>query len=258
VDASERGRRLRLDCLGSAFAFSSGSYWNGWLAGGRVLLDCPPQTLAHLYRLGRTPADLDLVLLSHAHSDHIAGMDLLLLDAVYRHQPEGAPSGGSRETRQGLAVAGPPGIYERLRQIVGLEERRLPPRDDPYITWFEVDGGQAFEWRDLLVEVVAMEHSVPDNGYRVHIDGRVLAYTGDTAPGPHILELARGADALIVECGGPWPGTHCDWPDLFALRRELPASTQVFVTHYDPTSVPPLPEGLDGFVVAEDFGVYEV
>jgi ribonuclease BN (tRNA processing enzyme) len=242
------GGRLRLDCLGSGFAFSAGSYWNGWLVNGRVLLDCPAQALAHLYRLGKTPRDIDLVLLSHAHMDHIAGMDLFLLDAVYRYQPT---------AMRGFAVAGPPGIYERLRQIVGLEERRLPPREDPYITWFEVDDGDAFEWRDMLVEVVRMKHSVPDNGYRLRIGGRVVAYTGDTAPGPHILELAQGADALIVECGGPWPEIHCDWPDVFELRRVLPLSTQVIVTHYDPTTVPELPQ-LEGFTVAEDFAVYDV
>ncbi|MBM3139752.1 MAG: MBL fold metallo-hydrolase [Chloroflexi bacterium] len=63
--------RIHLDCLGSAFAFSAGRYWNGWLLNGRILLDCPAQTVPHLYRLGGSPADVDLVLLSHEHGDHI-------------------------------------------------------------------------------------------------------------------------------------------------------------------------------------------
>ena len=92
---------LRLDCLGSGFAFSSGAYWSGFLLNGRILLDCPPQALVHLYRLGRSAADVDLVLLSHAHTDHIGGMDHLLLDAVYRQKEvRGKP----------FAVAGPPGV----------------------------------------------------------------------------------------------------------------------------------------------------
>ncbi|MDA1004623.1 MAG: ribonuclease Z [Chloroflexi bacterium] len=238
-------RRIRLDCLGSGFAFSSGRYWNGWLLNGRVLLDCPPQALPHLYRLGRSPADIDLVLLSHEHGDHIGGVDLFLLDAVHRHGERDRP----------WAIAGPTGIFERVRTVVGDHSHRVL-RDDPRFAWIEDDGGARFEWAGVVVETVRMQHAVPDNGYRIHIDGAVVAYTGDTAPGPHIAELAEGADVLIVECGGGGPGLHCDWDDVIAIRHALPASTKVLVTHYDPLSVPPLPP-LAGFTLAEDFAVYE-
>ena len=237
--------RIRLDCLGSGFAFSSGRYWNGWLLNGRVLLDCPPQTLPHLYRLGRSPADVELVLLSHEHADHVGGMDLFLVDAVHRYPDRARP----------WAVAGPTGIYERLREVIG-DHRHQPRRDDPRFRWLEDDGGAVFAWAGITVETVRMEHAVPNNGFRVHIDGGVVAYTGDTAPGPHIAALAAGADVLIVECGGSGPGMHCDWDDVIALRRALPPSTEVLVTHYDATRVPALPP-LAGFTLAEDFAVYE-
>jgi phosphoribosyl 1,2-cyclic phosphodiesterase len=238
--------RIRLDCLGSAFAFSAGRYWNGWLLNGRILLDCPAQAVAHLYRLGRTPADVDLVLLSHEHSDHVAGMDLFLLDVVYRYPRR-------RTTPQ--VVAGPTGMRARIESIVG-GHAHAPSRNAERFRWLEDDGGAAFESAGVRVETLRMVHSVPDNGFRVHVDGGVVAYTGDTAPGPHIVELARGADVLIVECGGPWPGIHCDWGDLVALRGELPSATQMLITHYDATTVPALPP-LAGFTLAEDFAVYE-
>ena len=90
------GGRLRLDCLGSGFAFSHGRYWSGFLLDGRILLDCPPQTLPHLFRLGVATAEVELVLLSHAHSDHIGGVDLFLLEAMQggAMQGEGAPASG--------------------------------------------------------------------------------------------------------------------------------------------------------------------
>jgi ribonuclease BN (tRNA processing enzyme) len=237
---------VRLDCLGSGWAFSTGSYWNGWLLDGRILLDCPPQALVHLYRLGRTPADLDLMLLSHEHSDHVGGIDTLMLDLHLRHRDA---------LDHSIGIAAPAGVHDRIARIVDGHAHFLG-RDDDAVQWFEVGDGDAFEHRDARVEVVAMRHSVPDNGYRVRLDGGVVAYTGDTSPGDHILRLADGADVLIVECGGPAPGVHSDWPDLLELRAELDDATQMLVTHYDATSVP---EGFaaDGIELAVDFGRYE-
>jgi ribonuclease BN (tRNA processing enzyme) len=240
---------LRLDCLGAGYAFSRGSYWSGFLLNERVLLDCPPQALVHLYRLGKTAADIDLVLLSHAHTDHIGGMDHLLLDAVYRQKDvRGKP----------FAVGAPPGMYDRLHARLG-ETPRLPVRDDPYIEWFEQKARSSFEWMGTVVDLFEMEHA-PDLyslGYRVTIDGAVVSYTGDTVYGEHLLELAEGARALIAECGGDVEHGHMNWDDLRRLRKELPRETELLVTHYDPRTVPIDLGSIEGLTLADDFGVYE-
>ena len=242
---------MRLDCLGSGHAFSHGRYWSGYLVNGRVLLDCPVQTLAHLYRLGdAVPAQLDLVLLTHAHSDHIGGMDLLLLDQLQGRtaaQRDGRP----------LAVAAPPGMYDRLREVIGPSER-LPQRDDPRVHWFEQPAGDAFEWAGVRIEAVAMEHdpALDCHGYRLHIDGGIVAYTGDTRMCDAVLRLAAGADVLVVECGGDRRHHHMEWPDVFALRERLAASTEMLVTHYDHREAPDV-SSIPGLTLARDFATYE-
>ena len=252
---------MRLDCLGSGFAFSNGAYWSGFLLAGRVLLDCPPQTLPHLFRLGVPTTAIDLVLLSHEHSDHIGGVDLLLLEER-RAQHDWDARGARREgvpRASPLAIAGPPGIYDRLREIIGTSSR-LPDRDDPRIEWFEQPGGSAFEWAGVQVECVAMDHSpgVDALGFRVRHPAGVVAYSGDTSYGEALLSLAEGADLLIAECGGDRAQGHLEWDDVRALRAALDASTRLLVTHYDPLAVPEWARSLDGVELAEDFGVYEV
>ena len=242
---------VRLDCLGSGHAFSHGRYWSGFLVNGRVLLDCPVQAPAHLYRLGdAVPAQLDLVLLTHAHSDHIGGMDLLLLEQML---------GRTAALRDGrpLAVAGPPGMYDRLREVIGPSER-LPQRDDPRVQWFEQPAGDAFEWASARVEAVAMEHdpALDCHGYRLHIDAGVVAYSGDTRMCDALLRLAAGADVLVVECGGDREYHHMEWADVFALRERLATSTEVLVTHYDHHEAPDV-SSIPGLTLAEDFAIYE-
>lgn len=64
---------MRFACLGS------GSKGNAWLvraAGVTIMLDCgfgPRETLRRLARLEQRPEDIDAVLLTHEHSDHMRG-----------------------------------------------------------------------------------------------------------------------------------------------------------------------------------------
>lgn len=249
-------RPIRLDCLGSGFAFSHGRDWSGFLLDGRVLIDAPPQTLAALYRLGgaETIAGINLVLLSHLHSDHILGMDLLLLEI---EQGEASTLRSGRP----LAVAGPPGTHSRLRGIIGRSDR-LPERTDPRVAWLEDDAPSRFTWGDIEGERVEMEHDprLTAHGYRVRLGGRVVAYTGDTRMCAAIDALAQDADVLILECGGaPRAGetaTHLDWPDVYAIRERLPERTRILVTHYDHLAAPSAAEVPDGITLAEDGRTY--
>ena len=195
------------------------------------------------------------MLLSHAHSDHIGGVDLLLLDVVMAR--------GERLAERPLALAGPPGIYARLREVIG-DTPRLPARDDPRLRWLEQPGGSAFSWAGARVECVTVEHA-PDLaalGYRVRLGGRTLAYTGDARLTPAIDELAAGADLLIVECGGDRARGHFEWDDVRELRGRLPATTRMLVTHYDHATAPN-PASLvsssgGGVELAQDLARYEL
>jgi ribonuclease BN (tRNA processing enzyme) len=52
-------------------------------------------------------------------------------------------------------------------------------------------------------ETRLLPHWEPNAGIRLAADGRVLAYTGDTGPSRHVVELAREADLLLAEATYP-------------------------------------------------------
>src|SRR6202158_959185 len=71
------------------------------------LIDCGASSLPALKRLGIVRDDINLILITHFHGDHFAGLPFLLLDAQF-----------TRRTRP-LVIAGPEGIETRLDQVMG-------------------------------------------------------------------------------------------------------------------------------------------
>ena len=256
---------MRLDCLGSGFAFSNGAYWSGFLLDGRVLLDCPPQTLPHLFRLDVPTTAIDLVLLSHEHSDHIGGVDLFLLEER-RAQHDRDARGARGARREGvpraspLAIAGPPGIYDRLRENhrhvlaaagarrpahrVVRTARRVGVRVGGRAGGVRGDGPLAGHRR------ARVPRAVP--GWRRRLLGRHVVRRG-------AAESRRGRrPAHHGVRRGPRAGPPGVGRRARAAQPPSTPSTRLLVTHYDPLAVPEWARSLDGVELAEDFGVYEI
>jgi ribonuclease BN (tRNA processing enzyme) len=66
----------------------------------------------------------------------------------------------------------------------------------------------------FTVECRPLIHPAPCYGYRVEIDGKVIAYCTDTGTCDNAVTLARGADLLITECSLKPGEVSPDWPHL--------------------------------------------
>ena len=101
---------MQLRFVGCGDAFGSGGRFNTCfhVTGTRVnfLIDCGASSLPALKRFGIARDEIDLVLITHFHGDHFAGLPFLLLDAQF-----------TRRTRP-LVIAGPEGIETRLTQAM--------------------------------------------------------------------------------------------------------------------------------------------
>jgi ribonuclease BN (tRNA processing enzyme) len=95
-------------------------------------------------------------------------------------------------------------------------------------------------------------------GYRVQVEGRTIAYSGDLGVADTAYGLADGADIFVVECScwEPDCGPHLNPQDIRALRKAIPPSTVFILTHLDAGQGDL--GGLDGIILAEDFGVYRL
>jgi ribonuclease BN (tRNA processing enzyme) len=106
----------------------------------------------------------------------------------------------------------------------------------PAASWQELnpDGPDRFAWEGLTITSAPVNHIPGSLAYRVEAGGRALVYSGDTDVSDSLVELARGADLLILECANPFktPG-HLTPGEAGALaaRAQVP---RLLLSHFYP------------------------
>ncbi|TLM76671.1 MAG: MBL fold metallo-hydrolase [Actinobacteria bacterium] len=214
---------MRVTVLGSAASYAGpGQACAGCLVQGAsaaVLLDCGHGVLANLQRVA-DPLALDAVVISHAHPDHF--VDLYALHTMLRYAPQG-PAGS-------LRLHAPAGLIDRMGAL--LSERGRASLAEAFDERGLVAGAPlAFD--DLTVTAFPVDHMEGSFALTVECAGRLVCYTGDTAPGAAILAAARGCDLLIAEATLPerYAGRapHLSAREAGALAREAGAAALALV-----------------------------
>jgi ribonuclease BN (tRNA processing enzyme) len=176
---------MRITILGGCGAWPTPDQaCSGYLVecdGYRLLLDPGYATLPRL--LAHTTArSIDAVLVSHGHPDHCADLNpLLRARALADDPPPPLDVHALPGSLDAVLALDPPGM------LAGAYALR------------EFAAGTSFEVGPFRVDSRPLPHFVPNAGLRLHADGRVLTYTGDTGPSPDVVALARGADLLLAE-----------------------------------------------------------
>ncbi len=126
---------------------------------------------------------IDAVLVTHAHPDHCADLSPLLRARALRPDPP-AP----------LPCYSLPGA---LDAVLALDARIIARTRPAAVN--EFSAGDRFPVGPFIVDTRALPHTLPNAGFRLSVDGSVLAYTGDNGPDPAVVEFADGADLFIAE-----------------------------------------------------------
>jgi len=148
-----------------------------------VLLDCGAGATGRLHDIGRFDA-VDAVLISHLHSDHVAGLfDFLLHTFITRRQ-------------RPLTIVSPPGLRQLLRAVFAVKGTVIDPSEvyDLRVVEGERPELSVGSW---TIHAVPLDHSVVNLGYLLNSDGVSVFYTGDTRE-PSAARTVR-ADYLIHE-----------------------------------------------------------
>jgi len=154
-----------------------------------LLIDCGSGVLSMFPEAGVSHTEVDTVLLSHLHLDHVADLHPLIKANWLR---------GSTS----MKVYGPEGTEEWFLKVLDAYEYLQEEVDVDVIELFP---GEAFtpDGFDCEISCTAASHSVPTLAYRVIGEDGEFVYSGDTEPSRKIIEFSADVDLLIHECSFP-------------------------------------------------------
>ncbi|MHA2059861.1 MAG: MBL fold metallo-hydrolase [Candidatus Ranarchaeia archaeon] len=160
-----------------------------------ILLDCGPHSV-HQALKSQLPLDqVTHIIFTHLHFDHCLGLPAWLLN-TWLLEPDALPTlhipPESRGTLTAILTSLPIDFRSKLD---------LDIQEDPLDTDVELSSSFSFHSTRAL-------HGNPESHelarmIRLNTSKGQLVYTGDTAPTPHIIELAREVDLLIHEATHP-------------------------------------------------------
>jgi ribonuclease Z len=174
------GAVLKDDETTSSLFFRSENY--------SVMIDCPGNAISILNQIGCSPLDLDGIVLTHAHPDHISGLPFFIQNLLL--------IGRKKEL---ILMANPytKDKIQDLLQLFNLHDN-LPFK----IEYLSQESGLVKRLGPLNIEFVTVCHSVPTSGVLISDSDYRLFYTSDTAPIPDILKELSPLNTLIHEASG--------------------------------------------------------
>jgi len=157
-----------------------------------LLIDSGPGALRKMLEVGITYQDIDILLYTHIHPDHVSDLVHVLFACKYADLP--------REKE--LLCIGGPGFKSYFEKLKNLYGHWIEPQSYPLV--IKEASQEAFPYRDLRISSKPMAHISESVGYRIEFkDGRSMAVSGDTDYCQNIIDLASEVDLLVLECSFP-------------------------------------------------------
>ncbi len=215
--------------LGSGDAFASGgrcqSAYLIEAVGKRVMLEAGPDLVGSLKRQSIAPDSLDILIVSHLHGDHFAGIPFLFLEYMYE-SPRKRP----------ITIAGPPKLEERAIRLMhamynGFDLAKVSRK----VKWLVLEPGRKRKMGPLQVTAIRSPHTKPDVSLslKLAVDGRSIVFSGDSGWNDDLVKLAEGADLFLCECTYYESSQfkfHLNYPQLAANRGKFSVKRMV-LTH---------------------------
>lgn len=185
-------------------------------------MDTGPGNLRKLLEVGLTYKDIDYLLYTHFHLDHIADFAPIIFASKYELDLR----------KKELTIIGPPGMREFYQKLLDLYGKQI---QDLAYNIHIVEIKEKFSTENWELESIKTVHTPESIGYKIkERNGKTIVYPSDTEPFASLSEFAKGADMLILECAFPEPTPGHTYPEAVGEIAQAAGVKWLVLTHFYP------------------------
>jgi len=189
---------MEIEVLGIGNAFTSIHYQTSFLlrAGRTYLIDGPQGLFQLLHARGIAKEEINDVIVTHIHGDHVAGLETLF---VWKRHFE----------KKRVRIHTSKSVFGELKsrffpsfsEGFGPDHREIRTKQfEDYIEFFELQEDRVNELeKGLTIEIRHNWHPVSTLGLKIAYRGRKIAVSGDTCYRPVLLQELHAAGVLSDE-----------------------------------------------------------
>lgn len=194
----------------------------------KVLLDCGPAILQAAQSAEVNLDNLQYLLVSHLHGDHMAGIAFLLLHYKFVLKRLSNP----------LHIIGPPGLQEQLDHLIKGNYPQALTKEDNLYEVQELQLQQEITLFDTIKVKSYEAYHIPNAfGYTIQYNGLKVIYSGDNELHANQIEEFTDGTVLLHELTAmdSTAGGHTSWTLLEPYMDEILAKvSKVIVVHSSP------------------------
>lgn len=221
---------MKLTILGSGSSYPSfdrrPTSFSLEINGHSYLVDCGETCLRAAAQHGIDWKNIEGAFITHYHTDHVAGL-MPMLFTLYIYA----------QGRKPFTLWGP----------TGLDDYIAIQKSAPLCDWMdklpyplelrELEEGEFIDFAgDFRVEPISVTHKENCFGYRMTVQNKVLAFSGDTILCDSLVRLAKNADIFVCESGKPDKSenpVHIKYSQIGLVAKEAQVAHLV-LNHFDP------------------------
>lgn len=218
---------LKLQMLGTGSAFAKNYYNNNALIHDEnftLLIDCGVTAPLALHQLNKTFNDLDALLITHIHADHVGGMEELAFVMKMKF---------NRKLPLYIAEALVEPIWEHTLKGGLYQQGHISSLEDVFVVHPLKPGVKTDISAGISVELIPTQHIPGKDSYSLYLNDRIF-YSADMVFDPQLLNQLvneRDCEVILHECQLEGPGeVHTTLDELLSLPENIQERT--YLMHY--------------------------